>query len=102
MARLIDADALFRRVSKELGSGVMYLPIDFQEMIVDSPAVDAVPVVHGRWIDEAGNPVLWTKSVPSVPAGWCKCSVCGAWLVGSDEYPCYGYYCPACGARMDA
>lgn len=90
MARLIDADALFRRVSKELGSSVMYLPIDFQEMIVDSPAVDAAPVVHGRWI------------ASDKYKGYMVCSNCTdayvapAWL---DEGK--WRYCPACGARMD-
>lgn len=30
----------------------------------------------------------------------CHCSECGEWLTGSDEYECYGNYCPNCGARM--
>jgi len=45
--RLIDADALFRQVSKNLGSTTMYLPIDFQEEIMDAPTIDAIPV---EWI----------------------------------------------------
>jgi hypothetical protein len=49
MARLIDADALFRQVSKNLGSTTMYLPIDFQEEIVDAPTIDAIPVA---WLCE--------------------------------------------------
>lgn len=31
----------------------------------------------------------------------CHCSECGDWLVASDEYPCRGYYCPNCGAKME-
>lgn len=65
------------------------------------PAVDATPVVHGRWVDADGNPVAWSKALPSSPEGFCICSVCDTWLVGSDELPVYGLYCPACGARMD-
>lgn len=42
--RLIDANALFRQVSKNLGSSTMYLPIDFQEEIMDAPTVDAIPI----------------------------------------------------------
>lgn len=49
------------------------------------PAVDAVPVVHGRWIYEHDDPTML------------PCSVCG--------YRVFRYnntrYCPNCGARMD-
>lgn len=31
----------------------------------------------------------------------CHCSECGDWLSASDEYPCRGYYCPNCGAKME-
>ena len=64
------------------------------------PAVDAVPVVHGRWVDEKGNPVPWCDALPSSPAYNCWCNQCGTWLVASDEYPVYGLFCPACGAKM--
>ena len=42
--RLIDADALFRQVSKNLGTSTMYLPIDFQEEIMEAPTVDAIQI----------------------------------------------------------
>lgn len=49
------------------------------------PSVDAVPVVHGRWVYEHGDPVMM------------PCSVCG--------YRVFRYnntrYCPNCGARME-
>lgn len=64
--------------------------------------VDAVPVVHGRWVDEKGNPVPWCDALPSSPAYSCWCNQCGTWLVASDEYPVYGLFCPACGAKMTA
>ena len=80
-------------------------PNDYRWRIPDAierlPAVDAAPVVHARWFDADGNPVAWSKALPSSPGGSCWCSVCGTWLVGSDELPVYGLYCPACGARMD-
>ena len=50
--RLVDADALFRQVSKNLGSTTMYLPIDFQEEIIDAPTIDAIPVT---WLQEGAK-----------------------------------------------
>lgn len=100
--RLIDTDKLkFPNIAifdmKLHGVTVpMVRLIDLQELI---PTVDAVPVVHGRWIsDEAYGHI---KIVNGIPDGSCICSVCGKWLTGSDEYDVYGNYCPACGAKMD-
>ena len=42
------------------------------------PSVEAVPVVHGRWIDEC-------------------CSECGQYVYRGDSRN----YCPNCGAKMD-
>ena len=70
-----------------------------RKMISTYPTVDAVPVVHGRWIsDEAYGHI---KVIDGIPNGSCICSVCGKWLTGSDEYDVYGNYCPSCGAKMD-
>ena len=55
--------------------------------VEDCPTVDAVEVVHGRWVDANGI----RKS---------KCDNCGVEfgrVMGDD---CY--YCPNCGAFMDA
>ena len=48
------------------------------------------PIVKKITIDENGN-----------VDHSCHCSECGDWLTGSDEYPCRGYYCPNCGAKME-
>ena len=59
----------------------------FADMVDDAPTIDAVPVVHGRWIEKPF--LLGTSNF---------CSVC-------DSF--YGMphgkfnYCPSCGARMD-
>ena len=63
--------------------------------------VDAVPVVHGRWIDIHNgayvNPIF-------------KCSICGNNAPIEERYPVIGRmytdwsftpYCPNCGAKMD-
>lgn len=49
-------------------------------------AVDAAPVVHGRWIDKNEEGVY----------GAAYCSICDFEL-RIDDMP----YCPMCGARMD-
>lgn len=58
-----------------------------KDMLKALPTVDAVPVVHGRWIYHPD----WQAD------GECgyECSECG---MGSDvDYP----YCMLCGARME-
>lgn len=51
-----------------------------------APTIDAVPVVHGRWIPCEYRPTLY-----------CKCSECGRmkeWLENME-------WCPHCGAKMN-
>ncbi len=55
--------------------------------IAKLPEVDAVPVVHGRWIE-----------TPSMATEY-ECSNCGRtyeWWEVSEAH-----YCPNCGAKMD-
>lgn len=55
----------------------------------DAPTIDAVPVVHGEWIDE------------SFGYNWYgKCSVCGEAYNIDSWYGSFNF-CPNCGARMD-
>lgn len=55
-----------------------------------APAIDAEPVRHGRWIRPAFDPA------------WVKCSECGCYWEGGIVENCNMYYCPNCGAKMDA
>ena len=48
-----------------------------RKIMAEAPAVDAAPVVHGRWVDEKGNPVPWCDALPSSPAYSCWCNQCG-------------------------
>lgn len=68
-------------------------------MLIQLPTVDAVPVVHGRWI---------IKDNPGT--GWYRvtCSECGEDV--TSVAPVIGFFpkakvtwdfCPNCGARMD-
>lgn len=57
-----------------------------RELIENAPAVDAVEVVHGHWIEH------------SLVVGG-ECSVCGwqfQWFENAEAH-----YCPHCGAKMD-
>jgi hypothetical protein len=54
---------------------------DLVEYFNSIPAVDAVPVVHGAWIQMNGHRY---------------CNVCG-----HKDSPILTKYCPSCGAKMD-
>ena len=61
------------------------LSMDVRRIVVDAPAVDAVPVVHGRWLNNGIHGSVL-----------CRCSEC--------HYDAAAYsfrYCPMCGAKMD-
>lgn len=56
------------------------------------PAADAVPVVHGRWIEKVDMVSSYLSGCEELFA---ECSVChAAEVMGSN-------YCPNCGAKMD-
>ena len=89
--RLIDASALVDKL--EGLKSVLYGWEDYNTGIdsavyqaENAPTVDAVEVVHGRWIE-----------LPSMEPDY-ECSECGcsyAWWEPSEAH-----YCPNCGAKM--
>ena len=100
--RLIDADELKQRIAFRMwdvdddcphDEGTIRISEDWAiDALVDKqPTVEAVPVVHGHWIDtgksdDAGN-------------SFYMCSVCGC---GENHYPIVEVpYCWKCGAKMD-
>lgn len=89
--RLIDADTL--RDKKKQAIIIDYEKygcevVEFIE-IVNTPTIDAVPVVHGRWEEKD----MFTRY------HWMhNCSVCGNPVY--DKNKLY-HYCPSCGAKMD-
>ena len=103
--RLIYADELTQITIESLEQNPHSNPIHkamhkhehnhFLTLIDSVPTVDAVPVVHGRWIPleydgyADGNPVwnLW------------ECSKCGEEHSGDEDT--LTPYCPNCGAKMD-
>ena len=101
--RLIDADALDAEMyhkSFEVDdgrnvwhSGLWIRYKIFEEAIRDAQTVDAVPVRHGKWIDEG-----YYADNTNVKA-W-HCSECNWHMLGyGDEL---FRFCPSCGAKMDA
>ena len=86
MSELIDRQALLDAMKNR--RWVTGRPSDPVCLVEDAPTIDAVPVVHGKWIH------LYKNNY--------RCSVCGAWFIFEDENNPYeeGRFCPYCGARM--
>ena len=97
--RLIDANFLDDRCRRQIADewNKRVAPVSWSEAyneflddVWDAPTVDAVPVVHGRWIVKE-EPIPWCED--DVDMFW-ECSVCEC--RNFDESP----YCPNCGADM--
>lgn len=72
-----------------------YYPISANQIakkVKELPTIDAVPVRHGKWIDEG----RYDKFFPH--HRW-RCSECGEYVYEIDV-PWFKY-CPECGAKMD-
>ena len=79
--RLIDANDVYALFGE---NGMARLHVGDIDQI---KRVDAVEVVHGRWIGEKGG-YMWREN----------CSVCGNPVY--NKIKSYNY-CPYCGAKMD-
>lgn len=94
------ADMISRKAAKEAIRNKIVSASTVVRMwdILDSaPAVDAVPVVHGRWVKMTGM-------MPPEYHGHYECSECQWHMKGlrnswtrEEEMT----YCPNCGAKMD-
>lgn len=88
--RLIDADAL-KKTLEDAGLGEhslieSVLAAGVYAVIDNAPTIDAVPVVHSRWVKtHTTEENVWNCSACGYPVG--------IWTVGSR-------YCPNCGAKM--
>lgn len=99
MGDLIDRKTAIEAVKKygkdAISAGRETLdPVDDVELcrVIDAlPAVDAAPVVHGRWIPRKGK---WFA--------YFQCSVCGEKIsYPSADGKALTNYCPNCGAKMN-
>lgn len=92
MGKLLDRDVLIYHLRRMMEARqIDRLPKSGYakaiEDVAGCPTVDAVPVVHGRWIyhDDDYYP-------------WLECAECHWEYSGLKRYR----YCPECGARMDS
>lgn len=85
--RLIDANALMKNIGKmpQL-RGITYGRM--KKAVEETPTIDAVPVVHGRWKNVISDAIHPQEG---------ECSVCKRYYRLAK---CYDY-CPNCGAKMD-
>ena len=91
MARLIDADKFLSSMIKRFKCVPLIGRNDYdceslKQMLIEAPTVDAVPVMHGRWMDFESDPM------------WQQCSACEYIIQYSYSKDCK--YCPNCGADM--
>ena len=91
--RLIDANFVYELHSNYPAFARSYADLtDLRDILDEAPTVDAVEVVHGRWItDGLGD-------------GERICSVCKRYALYThrDRYDQYlTTFCPNCGAKMD-
>ena len=86
--RFIDANALLRFVDFDAKAIIpkQHSANDILYMIKTAPTVDAVEVVHGRWID---TPHAYGFVSP-------RCSACLQFSKYHEKFN----YCPNCGAEM--
>lgn len=93
--RLIDANALMKAIKSFRWFGVpntLKLMFDYLKIIIrDQPTVDAVEVVHGRWIEHIEMGAMNNHY---------ECSACH-WKTPSFTIAKGSNYCPECGAKMD-
>ena len=89
--RLIDADGLISRfceLANRLTADNWFHLDEITDEITDAPTVDAVEVVHGRWIEDVATDMI-------------ACTECGhAWNIIDNCTETFNY-CPNCGAKMD-
>ena len=95
MTRLIDADALQRKIC-DAKCGCEYEDCgnegdcEFDHFISWAPKVEAEPVRHGKWIEHK-----WAEESCDGLISNYECSECHSWFRE------WGHYCSDCGARMD-
>ena len=84
--RLIDANVVLARLKTDIVLGECEKAF-LRNFVNNAPNVDAVEVVHGRWIDSKHAYGFFSP----------KCSVCHQFNKYHERYN----YCPNCGAKMD-
>lgn len=89
--KLVNAEEVRQIFDYEVAQGATDLFDAFDSAIENATAVDAAPVVHGRWVN-------WGKSGTPTYENYGTCSVCHEDAEINTEHR---NYCPNCGAKMD-
>ncbi len=89
--RLIDANALKAEFTGNFHEMWHYTGI--RAMIDVQPTVDAMEVVHGRWVKN------WCNN-SFIGHEYAECSVCDCHMLDTNQF-WNSKYCPNCGAKMD-
>ena len=105
MARLIDADKLMDETVWKIGGDPFdqyYMgyqdALDNVEATIDAQdTVDAVEVVHGRWLYDSGSGKHFCSACDEFALSFKK----DRWAVGELYETFLTDYCPNCGAKMD-
>lgn len=98
--RLIDAGKL-KELFPDNGEGSWTYNVTAKVYIDAQPTVDAVPVIHGRWIKGSETKMI-KKNRYLIIADAMYCSECENEAYWDTDYGQQLFdYCPNCGARMD-
>lgn len=104
MARLIDADVLFKAIKSDKIAWRFGVPntlkimFDYIKIIInEQPTVDAVPVAHGRWLYDSGSVKHFCSACDENALSFKKDTL----GLGEVWEVCLTDYCPNCGAKMD-
>ena len=105
MMRPIDADALAcakldfskiyiagRRSRKGLELARFCAKVVLREMIASAPTIEAEPVRHGRWVEDADEEMVCTECGTRIPEMYSN---------ADSILPCECKFCHYCGAKMD-
>ena len=104
--RLIDANALPNykcQVTATIGDrkGPAEMRFVFWQDIEKAPTIDAVPVVHGRWVRNDLGHAYCSKCYERIPFMHCYTEEpCSDYDEEWDEEIPETRYCPNCGAKM--
>ena len=90
--RLIDANALMEEAHWVIRSDGTRVFVIHAEDVDNAQTVDAVEVVHGRWIEKVDMVASYLAGCEEL---FYECSACNTPNFGESPY------CPNCGAKMD-
>ena len=97
MRRLIDANVMREDWLENGENEYVYDTNAVLNSIDAQPTVQAVEVVHARWLYDSGNGKYFCSACDEYAISFKKDT-----LYGGDLYEvCLSDYCPNCGAKMD-